>query len=84
MTRGFREKFGDLADFYFIEGPFDVQDFEGSPEPGLLAKGFQPPFKEWVTFINLNMSEKEMVEAFKHIRQREIKHPEFAEIMEEE
>lgn len=47
MTKGFRDLFSEVADFYFLDGPFDIDAKTFPPEPVFIAKGFQPPFKEW-------------------------------------
>ncbi len=51
MTQGFRDKFKDFADFYFIDGPFELNQNLMPPEEALVQKGFQPPFKAWFKFL---------------------------------
>lgn len=53
MTRGFREILSEVADFHFIDGPFDIDEFVIPPEPALVERGFKPPFKGWFSLIPL-------------------------------
>jgi len=51
MTKGFRDQFSEVADFYFLDGPFDIDPKTFPPEPALVAQGFQLPFKMWFSNI---------------------------------
>ncbi|TNV81519.1 hypothetical protein FGO68_gene13007 [Halteria grandinella] len=46
MSKGFTDQLSHIADFYYVEASFSISDVL-PPEPGLLEKGFKPPFKSW-------------------------------------
>ena len=43
--QNFIQTFGDLVEFEFIDGPFEVHNYE--PLKVFVKKGFKPPFREW-------------------------------------
>ncbi|TNV76126.1 hypothetical protein FGO68_gene3739 [Halteria grandinella] len=45
QSRQFREKFGDVMDFHFFEGPHMAVD---EPIQALVDRGFKPPFKSYL------------------------------------
>jgi Serine hydrolase (FSH1) len=60
MTQGFREHFASLADFHFIDAPYDIDPEILPPEPALTQRGFLPPFKAW--FMPMPMNGKSVVD----------------------
>ena len=50
MTKAFRERYADIADFYFINGPVIVDEKKIMPEGLLTSKGFNPPFRSWFIY----------------------------------
>ena len=57
MTQGFREQYGDIAEFVFAEGPYIIDSDNTPPEEGLVARGFKGPFRAWFSFINCVLEE---------------------------
>ena len=57
MTQGFREQYGDIAEFILAEGPYIIDSDKTPPEEGLVARGFKGPFRSWFEFINCALEE---------------------------
>lgn len=51
QMQSFIKTFGDLVEFDFIDGPWEVVD--DKPEKFLVAKGFKPPFRGWTQYTNI-------------------------------
>ena len=47
MTEGMREMMKDIAEFYFVEGSYTLDEKMVPPEPALAERGFKGPFKSW-------------------------------------
>jgi hypothetical protein len=52
MAEGLTSMMKDIADFHFLDGPFDVDSNIYPGEPGLLKLGFKGPFKKWFVVSN--------------------------------
>ena len=40
MTKGFRDLFSEMADFYFMDAPLVIDPAKMAPEPALVSRGF--------------------------------------------
>ena len=49
MTEGVRAIMKDIAEFYFLDGTFELDQNKVSPESSLVKRGFKPPFYAWFT-----------------------------------
>jgi len=52
MTQGFRDRFGHMAEFHILDGPYLINEELSSPEPMLIQKGFKGPFRAWFKFAS--------------------------------
>lgn len=53
MADGVTAMMKDIADFHFLDAPFDIDPVTQAGEPGLLKLGFKGPFKRWFNKANL-------------------------------
>ena len=62
MTEGFREMMRDIADFYFVDGTYQLDERIVPPEPALTERGFKGPYKSWFEPIMApSPAEKELI-----------------------
>jgi hypothetical protein len=47
MTEGLRDIMRDIAEFHFLDAPFELKPEIVPGEPGLLKHGFKGPFWSW-------------------------------------
>ena len=47
MAEGITGMMKDIAEFHFLDAPFEVDSQTVPGEPGLLKLGFKGPFKKW-------------------------------------
>ena len=47
MAAGVTYMMKDIAEFYYLDGPYQVDPLTNPGEPGLLKRGFKGPFNKW-------------------------------------
>ena len=47
MAEGVTAMMKDIAEFHYLDAPFEVNAETEPGEPGLLKRGFKGPFKKW-------------------------------------
>ena len=64
MTQSFRDLFDEIADFHFIDAPYEIDESIIPAEPALAKLGFKGPFKAWFAPIPINQKkvDKELKE----------------------
>jgi hypothetical protein len=48
MTEGVRAMMKDVAEFFFVDGSYTIDENMLKPEPALSERGFKGPFKAWL------------------------------------
>ncbi len=62
MTEGVRTMMKEVADFFFLDGSYTIDEKLLKPEPALLERGFQGPFKSWFEqVLKPSLKDRELV-----------------------
>ncbi len=57
MAESITSMMKDVAQFYFLDGPYTVDHLVNPGEPGLVKRGFKGPFKKWFNQIKITTPE---------------------------
>ena len=64
MAAGVTFMMKDIAEFYYLDGPYQVDPLTKPGEPGLLKLGFKGPFNSWFKHLHITPEIRKLLDDY--------------------